>query len=159
MNTLTKIHSAGSFMNGSLLATVILTATLALRTVATPVPLNGDIPVPLDHLRPGNPAVLSMAGSWRFKLEHDASPAVNGQMPAPTNEAVESFATTDLDEQEWKDIPVPANWEIEGFSRPTFQNRGREGALAFRRRVRRRGGFCQRPARRLSRKRLHGVRH
>ena len=128
MSTPAKTHSAGFLMNPSLLATFILTATLASRTFAAPVPLNGDIPVPPDHLRPGNPAVLSMTGTWRFKLEHGASPAVNGQLPASTNEAVDSFATTDLDEQEWKDIPVPANWEIEGFSRPTFQNRGKEAS-------------------------------
>jgi beta-galactosidase len=73
--------------------------------------------------------VLSMTGTWRFKLEHGESPAVNGQLPVSTNDATaDRFAAADLNDQDWKDIPVPANWEIEGFSRPTFQNRGKEAS-------------------------------
>ena len=98
------------------------------RTIAAPVPLAGEVPVPVDQLRPGNSSVLSMTGTWRFKLEHGQSPAMNGQLPASTNAAADSFAAADLNDQDWKDIPVPANWEIEGFSRPTFQNRGKEAS-------------------------------
>ena len=29
---------------------------------------------------------------------------------------------------DWKDIPVPANWEIEGFSIPTYQERDRQSS-------------------------------
>jgi beta-galactosidase len=109
-------------MNRSLLATFVLAVSFSLRASAAPVPLSGNVPVPVDRLRPGNPAVLSMTGTWRFKLEHGESPAVDGVLPASTN------AAADLNDQEWKDIPVPANWEIEGFSRPTFQNRGRDAS-------------------------------
>jgi hypothetical protein len=55
MKTSAKTHSAGFVINRSLLAALIHTATLALRTFARPVPLNGEMPVPLDHLRFGNP--------------------------------------------------------------------------------------------------------
>ena len=107
---------------------LFLTIFTVLRTPAAPVPLVGETPVPVDQLRPGNPMVLSMTGTWRFKLEHGQSPAVNGELPASTNTAADSFAVADLNDQDWKDIPVPANWEIEGFSRPTFQNRGKEAS-------------------------------
>jgi beta-galactosidase len=115
-------------VNYSLLATFVLVISFSLRAFAAPVPLDGNVPVPLDRLRPGNPAVLSMTGTWRFKLEHGDSPAVNGLFPITTNATADSFAAADLNDQEWKDIPVPANWEIEGFSRPTFQNRGKEAS-------------------------------
>lgn len=39
---------------------------------AVPVPLSGSGPVPLERVRRGNPAVLSLAGTWRFQLTHGA---------------------------------------------------------------------------------------
>jgi beta-galactosidase len=102
---------------------LFLTIFTVLRTPAAPVPLAGNAPVPVDQLHPGNPSVLSMTGTWRFKLEHGASPAVAGVLPS-TNAAASRFASAGMDDRDWKDIPVPANWEIEGFSRPTFQERG-----------------------------------
>jgi len=107
-----------------LLLTLILAISVESPLLAVPVPLNGNAPVPLDLLRVNNPEVLPMTGAWRFKLEHGGSPAVNGVLPASTNAAADSFAAASLNDQDWKDIPVPANWEIEGFSIPTFQNRG-----------------------------------
>jgi beta-galactosidase len=112
-------------MNLTFLSSLVFAAALALPAAAAPVPLTGNTPVPLDRLRPGNPAVLSMTGTWRFKLEHGFSPATNGLLLAP---APADFAAPGLDDQAWKDIPVPANWEIEGFSIPTFQNRGRDAS-------------------------------
>jgi len=111
----------------SILALFLAVFTI-LRTPASPVPLAGEVPVPVDQLRSGNPSVLSMTGTWRFKLEHGASPAVDGVLPPSTNATADRFAAADLNDQDWKDIPVPANWEIEGFSRPTFQNRGKEAS-------------------------------
>ena len=104
-------------------AVFILAVCMASPLRSAPVPLNGTAPVPLDRLRVNNPAVLPMTGTWRFKLEHGTSPAVKGALPAP-DAAAGAFAVTGLNDQDWKDIPVPANWEIEGFSMPTFQNRG-----------------------------------
>jgi beta-galactosidase/beta-glucuronidase len=89
--------------------------------VAAPVPIAGRAPVRVDRLRAGNPAVLPMTGVWRFKLDHGVSPAVNGEMPPDA--AIPDFATPAASDADWKDIPVPANWEIEGFSIPTYQER------------------------------------
>jgi beta-galactosidase/beta-glucuronidase len=75
----------------------------------------------VNRLRPGNPAVFSMSGTWRFKLEHGASPAVKGELPADS--PVPDFATPEASDADWKNIPVPANWEIEGFSQLTYQDR------------------------------------
>jgi beta-galactosidase len=111
-------------MTRQLFLTLLLAIAVKSPLLAAPVPLNGTTPVPLDRLRVNNPAVLPMTGIWRFKLEHGGSPAVNGVLPVSANAANDSFATTGLNDQDWKDIPVPANWEIEGFSMPTFQNRG-----------------------------------
>ena len=104
----------------------ILTIALAASSnsvIATPVPVAGDSPVPVDRLRPGNPAVLPMTGTWRFKLDHGISPAVEGKLPADA--PVPDFAATDASDTDWKNIPVPANWEIEGFSTLTYQERSR----------------------------------
>jgi len=88
---------------------------------ADPVPVPGDAPVAVDRLRPGNPAVFPMTGTWRFKLDHGTSPAVKGELPADI--AVPDFAMPETADAGWKNIPVPANWEIEGFSIPTYQER------------------------------------
>ena len=37
---------------------------------AVPVPLNRPAPVPLNQVRVGNPAVLPLAGTWKFSLAH-----------------------------------------------------------------------------------------
>jgi beta-galactosidase len=107
-----------------LLAVLVTSVAIVSWAYAAPVPLAGRGPVPVDGLRIKNPAVLSMNGDWRFKLEHGVSPAVAGVMPASTEGAAGVFAATDANDKDWKSIPVPANWEIEGFSRPTFQDRG-----------------------------------
>ena len=95
--------------------------SLSASVVATPVPVPGDMPVPVDRLRPGNPNILPMTGPWRFRLDHGISPAVKGELPAGA--AVPGFATLDGSDAGWTNIPVPANWEIEGFSLLTFQER------------------------------------
>jgi len=114
----------GLLMNRHLFVPLVLSAAFASWTFAASVPLAGDAPVPVDQLRSKNPQVFSMSGTWRFRLEHGASPAVNGVLPESADAAANGFAAIDANDKDWKDIPVPANWEIEGFSRPTFQDRG-----------------------------------
>ena len=94
---------------------------LAASVFAAPVPVPGEAPVPVDRLRPGNTNVIPMTGTWRFRLEHGVSPAVKGQLPADA--AVPDFATPEGSDAGWTNILVPANWEIEGFSMMTFQER------------------------------------
>jgi beta-galactosidase len=62
-----------------------------------------------------------MTGVWRFKLDHGVSPAVKGELPPDA--AIPDFATPAASDAGWKGIPVPANWEVEGFSIPTYQER------------------------------------
>ena len=106
-----------------MLRRLLIPLVLALSSwaFAAPVPVAGHAPVPVDRLRVGNPAVLPMTGTWRFKLDHGISPAVKGELPADA--AMPDFATPAASDADWKDIPVPANWEIEGFSIPTYQER------------------------------------
>jgi beta-galactosidase len=94
---------------------------LSAVVLAAPVPVPGNAPVPVDRLRPGNLAVLPMTGTWRFKLDHGVSPAVRGELPAGA--AIPDFVSADANAADWSNIPVPANWEIEGFSIPTYQER------------------------------------
>jgi beta-galactosidase len=95
--------------------------TVSSWAFAASVPVAGRAPVPVDRLRVGNPAVLPMTGTWRFKLDHGISPAVRGELPPDA--AIPDFATLGASDADWKDIPVPANWEVEGFSIPTYQER------------------------------------
>jgi beta-galactosidase/beta-glucuronidase len=100
---------------------IIAALAVSASVVAAPVPVPGYAPVPVDRLRPGNPAVFPMTGTWRFNLDHGTSPAVRGELPADI--AVPDFAATTASDAGWTNILVPANWEIEGFSIPTYQER------------------------------------
>ena len=44
---------------------------------------------------------------------------------ASADAPVPAFAAPDASDADWKNIPVPANWEIEGFSILTYQERAR----------------------------------
>jgi beta-galactosidase len=106
------------------LALFIVCLCFPASVLAAPVPVAGDAPVAVDHLRLGNPAVLPMTGTWRFKLDHGVSPAVKGELPADA--AVPAFVAPEANDMDWKNILVPANWEVEGFSIPTYQERTRD---------------------------------
>lgn len=108
-------------MRGSLLLSCVAFLSISSTVCAVPVPVAGDAPVPVDRARPGNVAVLPMTGTWRFKLEQGVSPAVKGMLPEDT--PVPDFAAPTAPDADWKTIPVPANWEIEGFSMLTYQER------------------------------------
>jgi beta-galactosidase len=100
---------------------VLFLLTFSSWTFAASVPVPGRAPVRVDRLRVGNPAVLPMTGTWRFRLDHGISPAVKGELPPGA--AIPDFAIPGSSDADWKDIPVPANWEVEGFSIPTYQER------------------------------------
>jgi len=116
MNNLNHIISVPTF-----LTVISFASCIPVPVFAAPVPVPRDAPMAVDRVRAGNPRVLSMTGTWRFKLEHGASPAVGGELPADT--PVPEFAASDASDADWKNIPVPANWEIEGFSMLTYQDR------------------------------------
>jgi beta-galactosidase len=104
-----------------LLIPVIAALSVSASVFAVPVPIPGDAPVPVDRVRLGNTNVIPMTGVWRFKLEHGTSPAVKGELPADA--AVPDFASPDASDAGWSNIPVPANWEIEGFSMLRYKDR------------------------------------
>ena len=51
---------------------------------------------------------LSLNGEWKFNWVKDPK-------QSPT-----TFQNTDYDDSEWTTIPVPANWEVEGFGHPIY---------------------------------------
>ena len=114
-------NSGGKIVRQFVLICLFPALSVPASIFAAPVPVAGDAPVAVERLRPDNPAVLPMTGTWRFKLEHGTSPAVRGELPADT--PLPDFAATTSADADWKTIPVPANWEVEGFSIPTYQER------------------------------------
>ncbi len=57
-----------------------------------------------------SPYFKSLNGTWKFTL-------VNKPADKPTG-----FYRTDFDDSSWKTIPVPSNWEIEGYDLPIYTN-------------------------------------
>lgn len=53
--------------------------------------------------------VKSLNGNWKFKL-----------YPAP--EYVEAFFEETFDVSGWDEIPVPSNWELQGYDKPVYTN-------------------------------------
>jgi beta-galactosidase len=51
---------------------------------------------------------LSLNGDWNFNWVKDPK-------KRPT-----TFQNIDFDDSDWKTIPVPANWEVEGFGKPIY---------------------------------------
>ncbi|WP_083601995.1 glycoside hydrolase family 2 TIM barrel-domain containing protein [Thalassotalea sp. PP2-459] len=54
--------------------------------------------------------IKSLNGTWKFLLSANIA-------SAPTN-----FAQTDINIDDWQDITVPGNWELQGFDRPIYLN-------------------------------------
>lgn len=52
----------------------------------------------------------SLNGNWKFSIVQNPS-----QRPM-------DFYSTALDDSSWKDIPVPSNWELQGFDLPIYTN-------------------------------------
>lgn len=51
---------------------------------------------------------LNLNGNWNFNFVKDPK-----QRPT-------TFQNTDFDDSDWKTIPVPANWEVEGYDHPIY---------------------------------------
>ncbi len=54
----------------------------------------------------------SLNGEWKFNW-----------VPTPDKRQVD-FYEPDYDVSGWKDIPVPSNWEVEGYGTPFYRNNG-----------------------------------
>jgi beta-galactosidase len=55
---------------------------------------------------------LSLNGPWKFNW-----------VPTPEQRPVD-FYKQDFDVSEWKEIPVPSNWEVQGYGTPFYRNLG-----------------------------------
>src|SRR5581483_10110234 len=81
------------------------------------------IPIPADKDH-----VVSLDGTWRFKLEQVKSPAGfrGDRKPLPPDypATFEPFFKTDYQENaaDRHDLAVPGNWEMAGFSPATYNN-------------------------------------
>lgn len=53
--------------------------------------------------------VSSLNGQWKFRLY-------------PSPECVEAFYEEDFDVSGWDEIPVPSNWELQGYDKPVYTN-------------------------------------
>ena len=52
----------------------------------------------------------SLNGNWKFAFAPKPADAISG------------FEATDFDVSQWKNIPVPSNWELQGYGRPIYTN-------------------------------------
>jgi beta-galactosidase len=55
---------------------------------------------------------LSLNGNWKFNW-----------VPSPEKRPVD-FYKPDFDVSKWKEIPVPSNWEVQGYGTPFYRNNG-----------------------------------
>ena len=75
---------------------------------------------------PDKPFVISLNGTWRFKLEQAPPPprflGTSGRpIPIEYPNSIEPFYKLDYREDSaWHDITVPGNWEMAGFSPATY---------------------------------------
>ncbi len=80
-----------------------------------------------DVLPSGDEYVRSLDGQWDFKLELKSDQGDHGENGQPKPVVVpshlEPFEKLDYKEDgAWKKIPVPANWEMNGYSVATYNN-------------------------------------
>jgi beta-galactosidase len=111
MNTPTNMIQRQSFR--------ILLLSTALLLVAAPFADAAPLPAEPGH-------VVSLNGTWRFKLEQTNSVPLsrdnlNARTPITTSATFEPFYTTDYKEEAgWHDLAVPGNWEMAGYSPATY---------------------------------------
>lgn len=112
---------------------------------AMPLPMPVAGPLAPDLLRSQNPWNLPMTGNWKFALAHGhihanqfvpsqlgqsgdqngkgaaQQPVVQGP-PASAVAPPDDFASLKFDDSRWDNLPVPSNWEMYGYSRPTYNS-------------------------------------
>lgn len=64
-----------------------------------------------ERVADASPWVQVLNGEWKFHFSERVE------------EAPERFFAEDFDVSEWNDIPVPSNWQVEGYGRPHYTNR------------------------------------
>ena len=66
----------------------------------------------LQGVREQSPWFLSLNGVWKFHW-----------VPRPEERPMD-FYRTDFDDVDWKNIPVPSNWEMQGYGTPIYVSSG-----------------------------------
>lgn len=99
--------------------TTLWVAGLTLSWASTPVPLKTDRPVDVGRLRADNPAVFPLTGPWKFQLTRGE--VVDG-VYVPARPEEDDFTRPDLNDLKWETLTVPGNWEMAGYSRPTYND-------------------------------------
>ena len=66
----------------------------------------------LSSVRENSPWFLSLNGDWKFHW-----------VPRPEERPVD-FYKTNFDDGSWKTIPVPSNWEMQGYGTPIYVSAG-----------------------------------
>ena len=59
---------------------------------------------------PVNDRYLTLNGNWKFKL-----------VPEPSQRPM-NFFEEGFNAESWDSIPVPSNWEMQGYDRPIYAN-------------------------------------
>ena len=78
-------------LTAALMTAVLLPAAAAVVHADVPVPLTGTVPVDVADLRPNNPAVLPMVGTWRFEPTHGAFAAGGRFVGVPVSASSEQL--------------------------------------------------------------------
>jgi len=69
-----------------------------------------DVPTALGCNRQACPFYQSLNGNWKFNW-----------VPRPADRP-KDFYKPDYDVSDWKEIPVPSNWQMHGYGRPIYLN-------------------------------------
>ena len=90
---------------------------------------NGDVPLKPSDVRYVRVTVLGSQRGWASLRECRIHITENGRdvvwRPQPVFESLEhadDFTQIAFDDSRWNAIPVPSNWEVLGYSLPTFYN-------------------------------------
>lgn len=69
-----------------------------------------SIPQALAGDRNASRYVQNISGSWKFRMTDSPEKVPEG------------FETFNFKEEDWADIPVPSNWELQGYGKPVYTN-------------------------------------
>ncbi len=113
-----KILSALS----SIIAFIYSLSAFAFVASAVPIPLNSAGPIPLEKVRPDNPAVLSMTGEWKFQIakgrQHDGQfipefDAVKASTEQGDHRAIDAFGENDSNYWSASNGKFPQSWQVD----------------------------------------------
>ena len=72
----------------------------------------GNLQEALNAIRLQSSLCMNLNGQWKFNW-----------VPSPEKRPVD-FYKPDYDVSAWKEIPVPSNWEVQGYGTPFYRNNG-----------------------------------